>query len=208
VNGRCEREEEFVRVENPFATRFTRPGALPFLFDEHESAAAMVASFVAAGRRGAIVGPHGSGKSTLLVELLPEFIAMGMQPIVHTLHDGQRRLTARFAQAISRVDGTPLLVIDGYEQLSWWGRREVGQAVKRSGAGLLVTSHAPPAGLPTLFSTRPTWETTRRVIAKLAPSLPAATISEDELRRLYEQCGRNLRELLFQLYDRFESHRS
>lgn len=208
MNGQLEYDSMPARVENPFATRFTRPGAVPFLFEAGVSADAVVARFEAAGRRGAIIGPHGSGKSTLLASLLPTWHDAGMVPIVHTLHDGQRRLAAGFGQALFVDCGTPLLVVDGYEQLSWWGRREVLRAVVRAKAGLLVTAHAPQRGLPTLIETRPTWETARRLIAELASSLPAECFSEDELRRRYEQCGRNLRELFFKLYDLYESHRS
>lgn len=205
MNGQIERRVEPSPVENPFSTRFTRPGALPFLFEAGESTEAIVAKFVAAGRRGAIVGPHGSGKSTLLASLLPALHDAGMKPIVHTLHDGQRRLPRGFA---APARGDDVLILDGYEQLSWWGRREVRKAVERVGAGLLATAHAPLAGLPTLCETRPTWETTRRAITELTPSLPAFHLADDELRRLYEQCGGNVRELCFKLYDLYESRRS
>jgi hypothetical protein len=210
MNGQLQRRDfaekvDEPRAENPFATRFTRPGALPFLFDGDESAAAIVARFVAAGGRGAIVGPHGSGKSTLLETLRPALCEAGMNPIVHTLHDGQRRLSREHPLPSQSND---VLVIDGYEQLNWWGRREVRRAVQHASAGLLVTSHAAVAGLPTIFTTRPTWELSRRVVRELTPSLPALNLSEDELRRRYEQCNGNLRELLFKLYDLYESQRS
>ena len=55
---------------NPFATRFVRPGAIPYRF-----ANGLVGRDRASLRqhdwRGEIVGPHGSGKSTLVQTLIP-----------------------------------------------------------------------------------------------------------------------------------------
>ena len=57
-----------VGESNPFATRFTRAGALPPLNDDGSpfDAAAVLATLEEAAGCGAFVGPHGSGKSTRL----------------------------------------------------------------------------------------------------------------------------------------------
>ena len=57
------------RHTNPFATCWTRPGAIAFHFPPGESAEQLVARLAADNWRGEIVGPHGSGKSTLLETL-------------------------------------------------------------------------------------------------------------------------------------------
>ena len=80
--------------------------------------------------------------------------------------------------------------------------------MERVGAGLLVTAHAPIAGLPTVYSTQTSFELACRVIDELTSSGSVSTIADDDVRRLYEQCGGNLRELCFKLYDLYESRRS
>ncbi|MFO0921929.1 MAG: hypothetical protein U0905_05500 [Pirellulales bacterium] len=57
---------------NPFASRFIRPGALDYHFSAGQTAAKLAEQFTGRlQRRAAIVGPHGSGKSTLLHTLIP-----------------------------------------------------------------------------------------------------------------------------------------
>ena len=57
---------------NPFSTRFTRPGAIPFLFEEPLTAEFIIHRFNANNWLAQIVGPHGSGKTTLVRGLEPE----------------------------------------------------------------------------------------------------------------------------------------
>ena len=56
---------------NPFATRFVRPGVIPYRFDDRRTVADLVATLREHGWRGEIIGPHGSGKSTLVQTLIP-----------------------------------------------------------------------------------------------------------------------------------------
>jgi hypothetical protein len=56
-------------ASNPFATRFTRPGAIEFIFPAGESLATLVARLRACDWRGQITGPHGSGKAPLRAAL-------------------------------------------------------------------------------------------------------------------------------------------
>jgi hypothetical protein len=72
---------------NPFATRWTRPGAIPFVFADGGTMLDLVARLQANEWRGAIVGPHGSGKSTLLAALVPAIAATGRRAVVIRLHD-------------------------------------------------------------------------------------------------------------------------
>lgn len=189
--------------ENPFSSRFTRPGMLPFVFANDETAAAIVERFIANKRRGAIVGPHGSGKSTLLATLRPSLAEIGLRTVEHSLHDGQRRLPRNFA---SLLTADAVLVVDGYEQLGWWGRYEVSRAVRRCSCGLLATSHAAVAGLPTLFTTRPDWNVARKLISQLAGNASSAGDAAAAEQLFHAERG-NVRELFFRLYDLYESRR-
>ncbi len=57
---------------NPFSSRYIRPGAIEYRFFNGQSIDALVEQFCRSRhRRAAIVGPHGSGKSTLLHSLVP-----------------------------------------------------------------------------------------------------------------------------------------
>ncbi len=55
--------------DNPFCTRWVRPGAIPFLFPPGENAEELADRLRQAGWWGEITGPHGSGKSALLAAL-------------------------------------------------------------------------------------------------------------------------------------------
>src|SRR5260221_12560454 len=79
------------RHSNPFATCWTRPGALAFRFKDGENAEQLIARMAAQGWRGEIVGPHGSGKSTLLETLKPLLVA-ARQVTAVSLRDREGRL--------------------------------------------------------------------------------------------------------------------
>lgn len=189
------------RHSNPFATCWTRPGALEFQFMAGECAERVVARFEAAGGRGEIVGPHGSGKSTLLAALKPYFSAAGWSVAAATLHDKERDLPRHFlADALLRPH--PLVLVDGYEQLSCASRLLLQLRCWRAAAGLLVTSHA-SVGLPLAYRT----QATREIAFQLVSTLTAhnsSPISEADIAASHARCGSNLRELFFALYTRHE----
>jgi len=190
------------RHSNPFATCWTRPGAIAFQFANGESMESLVAQLQAAGGWGEIVGPHGSGKSTLLAALESQLAAAGWDVAAITLRDGQRHLPRLWLQSALSTR-RPLLVIDGYEQLSWLGRAFVKWRCRNAAAGLLVTSHT-PTGLPTLYRTC--------VDAALAQSLVSTLTAERDspitaadVAASHACHGSNFRELCFALYDRHET---
>jgi hypothetical protein len=185
---------------NPFSTRFIRPGALSFLFAEGESALTLVEKLRGHHWRGQIVGPHGSGKSTLLAALLPALDAAGRKVISLSLHQGQRRLPPLDREALA---ATTQLVIDGFEQLSWWSRWRVRWLCRRRSAGLLVTAHA-DLGLPTIYRTQPSEALAQRVVSALLPSAEQE-ISPADVSRAYTAAAGNLRETLFALYDVYQA---
>jgi hypothetical protein len=206
---------------NPFATRCIRPGAIEYLFDEGQSAESLVEALAASGWWGQIVGPHGSGKSTLLAALAPVLAAAGRRAVWRVARGsgaGDREWgvsgpvpravapsEAHGAVAAQAPDAATQVIIDGYEQLSWWSRRQVAWLCRRCGAGLLVTAHR-PLGLPTLLTTLPREQLAQRVVQRLLPA-GDTTVSQADVAAAFAASGGNLRETLFALYDVYQLRR-
>jgi hypothetical protein len=185
---------------NPFATRFTRPGAMEFLFPDGVSADGLVARLREHSWQGEIVGPHGAGKSTLLASLIEPLTTAGRTVLQVTLHQGE----AALPQALDDWhpwNSATQVIVDGYEQLSWWSRSKLALRIGDRQAGLLVTSHA-PTGLPTLLRVDPCLESAEQVVRRLVPD--EAVISRDNIEQAFRACDGNIREMLFQLYDLYQ----
>lgn len=186
---------------NPFSTRFVRPGAIEYLFAEDENAEQLIERLSANGWRGAIVGPHGSGKSTLLAMLVSRLNDRGIPVRWTSLHDGQRSLPRGWDRPVNPT-ASLLLVIDGYEQLSRWSRWRLGHRCRRSGWGLLVTAHRKVAP-PTIFETTPTQGLMRAVFDRVLP-VGVTVLTPEDADNAFVRAGGNIREALFDLYDRYE----
>jgi hypothetical protein len=187
---------------NPFSTRFIRPGAIPFVFPAGESVEGFIERLQSANWWGQIVGPHGSGKSTLLATLLPALEAAGRRVVSITLHQGSHRLPRLDQEALS---AKTQIVIDGYEQLSWWSRRRLKSVCRRHGAGLLATAHS-DIGLPALYETKPSEDLARLVVARLTAN-NGDLITPDDVRAAYAAARGDIRETLFKLYDVYQQQR-
>ena len=146
-------------------------------------------------------------KSTLLESLKPAIIAAGRRVLAITLRDGQRRLPREFLDAIiaQRVERDLLVVIDGYEQLGWFERRRIARRCRRAGAGLLVTAHA-PTRLPTLILLAPNEQLIEQLVADLCGEV-STPITTEEVAASHACHGSNVREIFFDLYDRYERKR-
>lgn len=190
------------RHANPFATCWTRPGAIEFQFPGGDSIESLVARLQAAGGWGEIIGPHGSGKSTLLATLKPYLVVSGWNVSAITLRDGQRHLPQLWLQS-ALTTTRPLLVIDGYEQLSWLSRANLIWRCRRASAGLVVTSHA-RTGVPTLYRTHVDVELARSLVSILTTEHDSP-ITYADVAASHACHGSNLRELIFALYDRHEA---
>lgn len=186
---------------NPFSTRFTRPGAIDYLFPPGENGPAVIDRLRQNNWRGEIVGPHGSGKSTLLVALEPALAAAGRVPWRTRLRDEQRAMPLGWKIEASKVRAN-LIVIDGYEQLSCWNRWRVQCVCRRKAWGLLVTAHG-PTGLPRLFETTANLADLQRIVETLL-SGTYDSIEPEVVARQYQASGGNARETLFSLYDEWE----
>jgi len=181
---------------NPFATRFVRPGAIKFLFLDGDSAERIIDRLRNQNWCGQIIGPHGSGKSTLLATLTPLLQDAGRFVLSFKVGPGERRLRPLDSGAITT---STQIIIDGYEQLSWWAKWKVRGMVAKARAGLLVTAHT-NVNLPTLYETKPSAEVMSAVVTQLAPNaLPVVT--SDEIANAYREAGGNMRETLFKLFD-------
>ncbi len=187
---------------NPFASRFLRPGARPFLWATGGSTAALVEQLAQSRWRAQVVGPHGAGKSSLLADLVPACRSRGREPIVAHLHQGDRRLpTDLLGQPWHRKT---LVVIDGYEQLGAVARGRLITRVWRSQCGLLLSCHRPQWYVPILYACEPSLDVLRRVVDQMTTGLDWQ-VDEPRLADIYRRCQGNLRECLFALYDEFAS---
>jgi hypothetical protein len=194
----------FPLTENPFCTRRVRPGAIGFVFAEGQDAEILVDQLRQTGWWGEIVGPHGSGKSTLLVTLIPAIQSAGLQTVLVTLHDRQRRMPIDFSSD-ARFRPPVVLIVDGYEQLSCWNRFWLRRFCRRQGVGLLVTAHD-SVGLPTLCHTAVTFGLATQIIRQLLDGREPPFTPEEVSHGLSRRGG-DLRELLFDLYDLYEQRR-
>jgi hypothetical protein len=192
-------------MNNPFASRRVRPGAIPFQFPHGVDATALVARLSRLGWRGAIIGPHGTGKSTLLAALSPEFARVGRDVRLLSLHDAQRRLPQGFLKGLP-AKSPEIVVVDGYEQLNRWSRWRLDRRCRALGSGLLVTAHG-PTGLPLLFRTAVDEKLAERIVDHLLGTYGncPSVIDRDDVRRAWSKHGGNLRETFFDLYDTYQN---
>jgi energy-coupling factor transporter ATP-binding protein EcfA2 len=154
--------------------------------------------------RSAIVGPHGSGKSTLLEALKPAIVVAGRNIQAISLRDGQRSLPRSFVTTWPS-NSKSIAIIDGYEQLGWSACLHLWLRCRLAGAGLLVTTHT-PVRIPTLIRLSPD----RKLVEQLVDDLCAeasTTITRADIAASHACHGSNVREILFDLYDRHEAGR-
>jgi hypothetical protein len=200
------------KYDNPFATCWTKPGALPFEFSRGQTAERLVEKLAQHGWRGAIVGPHGSGKSTLLETLKPAIAAAHREIIAISLRDHQRRLSREVFESLDEIEDSRhvVIIVDGYEQLGWIERWRLTSLCRHKRAGLLVTSHT-PTRLPTLIELAPNAALVSLLVAKLCAEVSTPITSKDiDLKDLDASLachGSNVREIFFDLYDRHERKR-
>ena len=193
------------RHDNPFATCWTRPGAIPFRFENGVDAEHLIAKLAAQNWRGAIIGPHGSGKSTLLETLKPALAAAGRNIHSVALRDGQRHLPSDAFAALERIATNRLLIVDGYEQLSHFERLRLAWYCHRRQCGLLVTAHV-SVGLPTLITLTPSPGLIEQLVVELCAEV-STPVAMDQVTASHARHGSNVRETFFDLYDHYEQVR-
>jgi len=189
-----------VAVVNPFSTRYTRPGRLPPLDAAGRllDIDALMTALRVTGGSAAIVGPHGTGKTTLLHALAERLEAAGcLAGVLRLRSPGDAVVLWR---SIVRARHGSTLCVDSWECLGPWGRI-VSVLARWRGCRLVVTSHRAP-GLPILCRA----EGTLPVLAALVTRVPdhGGLIGDADISEAYRRHGGNLRESLYDLYDRFQ----
>jgi len=189
---------------NPFATRHTRPGAIPPL-DATGRPRDLVALLAAADRLGgsaAISGPHGTGKSTLLAALGDALADRGEQISSVRVHrcDGLRTVT----EALSGLPAGGTLCLDSWNELSGPASILVLLRARLRRVRLLVTSHHTRL-LPVVLRTEGTLPLLAAIVRRLPPT--ADLVTNADLAAAFARHKGNLRESLADLYDLVEDRR-
>lgn len=174
------------RDANPFATCWTRPGALPWCGDVD----AIVEQLNWADWRGQVVGPHGSGKTTLLRALVKPLRRAGKRPVL--------------LDALEDADiAGDLLLVEAFERLS---RREQWRRVaawRGAGVGFVVTTHQKMrswfAPLRVVAETKPSEAVAVELFERLTKCRPTPVTIADALASFASRAG-DLRETWFDLY--------
>lgn len=192
---------------NPFATRFTGPGRIaPVDHAARPIDLERIRRHLEVRGHAAIVGPHGSGKSTLLAHVFESLRRRGEN--AHWLRLRSWSDAPRLLWCVARARPGATVCVDSWEcvvGLPGWIARAWAHV---RGCRLLVTSHR-AAGFPVLVECRPTLA----VLSSLLRHLPGyevwygRTIRGDDVEDAFARHHGDIREALFDLYDRFESRR-
>lgn len=187
------------RGVNPFATRYTRPGAIPPLDGRGRplDVAALAATLVRL-RAAALQGPHGHGKSTLLAAIATVLRRSGM-PVSVVRIRGWPDVVA-VAGTLATTPRQTAVFVDGWERLG--PLRCPLQLLARLRRGtLLVTTHA-PCGLPVLRRCETSPDLLRAIVARLPDH--RGLVDDGDVADAFHAHGGDVREALYDLYDRIE----
>ena len=185
---------------NPFSTRFIRPGRIaPLDAEGHPVAIADLAARARAQPACALVGPHGSGKSNLLAALAGE---LSRDVATRTFRIRSNRDALSLVVRLARDSGPAFLCVDGWEQAGVALQLAVRLVARWRRYSLMVTAHR-ACGLPALV----TCTTSPMLLERIVAELPShqGLIEPNDLAEAFAGSAGNLREALFDLYDRFEA---
>lgn len=185
---------------NPFATRHTSPGRLvPRAMNGEPLDLAALLDCVRAVRSAAIEGRHGAGKTTLLRALAA---ALAERDTLAGLVRPRSRADAPdVLRAVRAATPGRVLCVDSWEALGRAWAAAIRWTARRRGVGLLVTSHR-PTGLPTLVRC----ETSATLLTRLVEDLPPhhGLVTAPDVEEAFRRHRGDIREALYDLYDRFE----
>lgn len=159
--------------ENPFRT--SRLLGLPAHWGA-ESPEALLARWHAAGRRGALVGPHGTGKTSRLRALAAQLAAEGWRIVWVQWHDNGTTTPPDWRAALASSDARTVVCLDGSENLGAFASYRTRRHTCHAG-GVLATRHRPAWSLPTLARHIPNRDLFSAHAATLAPGCEAAALA-------------------------------
>jgi len=182
-------------LKNPFSSRNTRPGALPFRYAASDRASesstrewtvTRLLKDLNRYRCGAIVGPHGSGKTTLLHDLSPDLAAampdgrwvlLTRQPAPGLVQRWRaaRENSRAVCGAQAAVPKRSVLVIDGAEQLTPLLRLRIRCLAWWRDHHVLITCHRPLRGFVVLHQMRVTAALVRVLVDELLLAAQSST---------------------------------
>jgi hypothetical protein len=178
--------------QNPFRT--SRLLALPPHWDEGEGPATLLARWQAAGRRGALVGPHGTGKTVRLRALAAHLAEEeGRRIIWVQWHDDGTTTPGDWHSALAGADADAVLCLDGSENLGLLASYLLSRYTRLAG-GVLATRHRASLFLPTLARHRPDAEVFTAQAALLLPGI------EREAREAFSASRGNAHQAFRHLY--------
>lgn len=212
-------------MPNPFATRYIRPGAIPYFFADPARCGEWLDRFRAEGAQAQLVGPHGVGKTSLGLELarhlrpeFPDFRHLtlrqekGRSELIQVVGVQQHSFVAdRGTQSLFHSEGVEgksrtLFLIDGWQRFSRLNRHLFIENCRRLGHGVLVTSHRVTSRLPVLVKI----ESDRKIFFHLVRYLQRDSFFELDgavVADAYEAAEGNFREAFMTLYDAFEAEK-
>ena len=219
-----------VGVSNPFATKFVNAGRLAFVGLEEAVLDRLARKLVQQNGNGQIVGRHGVGKTTLTYELERrvaivcdmemdfKFVrkTIGLRGRVRSANAVKQVLSSgsSYDGEYSSIDPHPtsrsanvVLVLDGFERLSWFQRIALIKSCQRKRIGLLLTSHRRIWGVPTLIELEPDFARFKSVFECLI-SGGKFQLSSERLREIFANNDGDMREALMSCYDEFEASRA
>jgi energy-coupling factor transporter ATP-binding protein EcfA2 len=178
------------RDANPFATCWTRPGALTWFGDID----AIVERLRRADWRAQVVGPHGSGKSTLIRALVEPLRQAGKRPVLFD------------ALASNEIDGD-ILLVEAFERVPRHEQWRLITSWRRADVGFVVTTHRTMrswfAPLRVVAKTQPNETVVVELFERLTECRPTQVTVADALASFASRAG-DLRETWFDLYLRHE----
>jgi hypothetical protein len=189
---------------NPFATRFTRPGMIAPLDRAGRpiDVPALLDRAIALGPLVTIEGPHGSGKSTLHIALVRHAATQGRPTAC--LRSTSASDVWRMAAALGAIPRGALVGLDGGERLPPGAFVLIHAMARLRGLVVVATVHR-PMRLPVLARCH----TSPTLLAAIIDRLPShgGRIDRADIDEALARHSGDVREALFDLYDRFEQRR-
>lgn len=189
-------------TENPFSSHLVEPACGGYIFTGGDGGLdEVIQQLRLKGWRGELVGPHGAGKSTLLTDICRKMELKGLRLARWRCSERNRLLPPDWLRQLRRND---IIILDGGERLlpgvlwlirglTWWRRK-----------GLVITAHRRQrlgAFIPVNTDAAALCEKIRQ----LCPDSAFTTACNTE--EWLEKYNGNAREVLFDLYQEFESRR-